>query len=211
MWWTPDGERILQGAEARLFREALGTLVDMVRDDDEGMWQFDAPPFDDLQPNQKLAVLAQIGTALFREDRPMPKLTAVLEAAVEAVYETIRVMVEMEIDEPVENRESPSWRELVLAACRERGIEELLDAQSEDLDEWDVLVGCLADGVLWDEDWKDSESLLDADPKASRAVKKLLGIDEDYYIAVPPDPTEEEMEGVWATLRRLTQGTVGPT
>ncbi len=209
MWWTPDGERILQGAEATLFREALGTLVDMIRDDDEGMWQFDAPPFDDLQPNQKLTVLAQIGTALLREDQP--KLTAVLEAAVEAVYETIRVMVAIEIDEPVENRESPSWRELVLAACRERGIEELLDAQSEDLDEWDVFVSCLADGVLWDEDWKDNESLLDADPKASQAVKKLMGIDEDYYITVPPDPTEEEMEGVWATLRRLTQGTVGPT
>jgi len=32
MWWTPDGERILQGAEARLFRKALGMLVDMVRE-----------------------------------------------------------------------------------------------------------------------------------------------------------------------------------
>jgi hypothetical protein len=92
----------------------------------------------------------------------------------------------------------------VLAACPEREIEELPDAQSEDLDKWDVLVASLADGVLWDEDWKDSESLLDADPKASGAVKKLLGIDEDYYIAVPPDPTDEEMEGVWATLRKLT-------
>ena len=210
MWLTPNGERILQGAEATLFREALATLVDMVRDDDEGMWQFNAPPFDDLQPNQKLAVLAQIGTALLREDEPMPRLAAVLEAAVGAIYETVRVMVEIEIDEPVENRESPSWRERVLAACPEREIEELPDAQSEDLDKWDVLVASLADGVLWDEDWKDSESLLDADPEASGAVKKLLGIDEDYYIAVPPDPTDEEMEGVWATLRKLTQGTAGP-
>jgi hypothetical protein len=141
----------------------------------------------------------------------MPRLNAVLEAAVGAVYETVRVMVEIEIDEPVENRESPSWRELVLAACRERGIEELLDAKSEDLDEWDVLVSCLADGVLWDEDWKDNESLLDADPKASQAVKKLMGIDEAYYVAVPPDPTEKEMGGVWATLRGLTQDTAEPT
>ncbi len=73
MWWTPDGERILQDAEATRFREALGTLVDMVRDDDDGMWQFNALPFDDLQPNQKLAVLAQSGTALLREDQ---RLTA---------------------------------------------------------------------------------------------------------------------------------------
>jgi hypothetical protein len=204
MWWTPEGARILQGAEARLITDALGTLVDMVRDDHESLWQFGAPPFDNLQPNQKLALLAEVGRALLHEDQPMPKLAAVLEAAMGAVYETVRVMVDIEIDEPVENRESPSWRERVLAACRERGIEELLDAESEDLDEWDVLVSCLADGVLWDEDWKDNESLLDADPKASQAVKKLLGIDEDYYIAVPPDPIDEEMEGVWATLRNLT-------
>ncbi len=92
------------------------------------------------------------------------------------------------------------------AACGERGIEELPDAQSEDLDEWDVLVASLADGVRWDVDWKDSESLLDADPKAGRMVKSLLGIDEDYYVAVPPDPTDEQMEGIWATLRGLTRG-----
>ena len=143
MWWTPDGERTLQGPETQLFREALGVLVDMVRDGDEGMWQFNAPPFDNLQPNQ--AVLAQVGIALLREDQPMPKLTAVLEAAVGAVYESIRVMVEIEIDEPAEDRESPSWRELVLAAGRERGIEDLLDPESEDLDGWEVIVDCLAD------------------------------------------------------------------
>jgi hypothetical protein len=205
MWWTPDGERVLQGAEAQLFREALGVLVDMVRDDDQGNWQFNAPPFDVLHPNQKLALLAQVGSALLREDQPMPRLTAVLEAAVGAVYESIRVMVEIEIDEPAEDQEPPSWRELVLAACREHGIEDLLDPESEDLDEWAILVECLADTVLWDQDWKDSESLLDADPKASKGVKQLLGIDDDYYIAVPPDPTEKEMEGIKAVLRGLTR------
>jgi hypothetical protein len=208
MWWTPDGERTLKDAEARLFREALGTLVDMVRDDDEGLWQFAAPPFDALQPNQKLALLAQVGTALLREDQPMPRLTAVLEATVGAVYESIRVMVEIEIDQPAQERQSPTWRELVLAACRERGIEELLDPESNDLDEWEVLIDCLADAVFWDEDWREADEHLDADPEASRAVKKLLGIDQDYYIAIPPDPTDEEMNRVWATLRELTcQGT----
>ncbi len=206
MWWTPDGERILQGAEGRLFREALGMIVDMVRDDNEGLWQFAAPPFDKLQPNQKLAVLAQVGSALLREDQPMPRLTAALEAAVGAVYDAVRLLVEMEIDQTPEWRESPSWRELVLAACREQGIDELLDPASEDIDEWGMLISCLTDAVLWDEDWRDSESLLDADPKAGRAVKELLGIDEDYYVAVPPDPTDEEMKGVWATLCGLANG-----
>ena len=110
------------------------------------------------------------------------------------------------LDQPPEWRLSPTWRELVLAACREQGIDELLDPQSNDLDEWEVLIYSLAGGVLWDEDWRDGESLLDADPKAGGAVKKFLGIDEDYYVAVPPDPSDEEMAGVLATLRGLTQG-----
>jgi hypothetical protein len=209
MWWTPDGQRILQDAEGQLFREALGMVADMVRDDHEGIWQVGAPPFDNLQPNQKLAVLAQVSSALLREDQPIPKLTAVLEAAVGAIYEAVRVLVEMEIDQPAEEQES-TWRELVLAACRERGAEELPDAQSNDLDEWEVVVDSLVDGVLWDEDWRADESLLDADPKASQAVKEVLGIDEDYYVAVPPDPTDEDMEGVWATLRSLTRDAAEP-
>jgi hypothetical protein len=158
MWWTPDGERILQGAEAQLFREALGVLVDMVGDDAIGDWQFNAPPFDALHRNQKLALLAQVGIALLHEDQPMPKLTAVLEAAVGAIYESIRIMVEIEVDQPAEDQEQSSWRELVLTACQQRGIDDLLDPESEDLDEWEVLVECLADTVLWDQDWKDSQT-----------------------------------------------------
>ena len=210
MWWTPDGERVLQGAEAKLFREALAVIVDMVRDDHAGRWDFSAPPFDKLQPNQKLAVLAEVGSALLQANQPMPRLTAVREAAVGAVYEASMLMVEMEIDQPAEGRESPTWREMVLAACRELGIEDLLDPQSNDLDEWEVLICCLTDGVLWDEDWRDGENLLDADPRAGGEVKKLLGIDEDYYVAVPPDPTDEEMEAILAKLRALTQNTAGP-
>jgi hypothetical protein len=210
MRWTPEGKRTLKGKESVLFREALAAIVDLVRDDDDGLWQFAAPPFDNLQPNQKLAILAQAGAALLRENQPMPRLTAVLEAAVGAVYEAIRLLVEMEIEQPAEWRESPSWRELVLAACRERGIKGLLDAQSDDLDEWEVLVSCLADNVLWDEDWKESEALLDADPKAGQAVKKLLGIDDDYYIALPPDPTDTEMAAIWEELRVLTQNATEP-
>jgi hypothetical protein len=34
-------------------------------------------------------------------------------------------------------------------------------------------------------------------------VKEILGIDEDYHVTVPPDPTDEQMKGVCATLRGL--------
>jgi len=59
---------------------------------------------------------------------------------------------------------------------------------------------------LWDEDWKEVEGHLDLDPKVSRGVKKLMGIEPDYFVAVAPDPSDEEMVGVWAKLRELTRG-----
>jgi len=101
MWWTSDGQRILKGAEAALFREALGVLVDYVCQDEDGtIWQFGAPPFDTLQYGQKLAVLAQVGSGLLREDEPAPKLTAVLEGTVAVIYGLVRDMVQLEIDDP---------------------------------------------------------------------------------------------------------------
>jgi len=109
---------------------------------DQRLWyrrEFTIPEGWNGQPNQKAAVLAQVGSALLREDQAMPRLKAVLEAAVGAIYESIRIMVEIEIDEPAEHQEPPSWRELVLAACQEHGIEDLLDAESEDIDEWVIL------------------------------------------------------------------------
>ena len=37
-------------------------------------------------------------------------------------------------------------------------------------------------------------------------MKKLMRIDEDYYVDVPPDPSGEELEEVLATLRELIRG-----
>ena len=135
----------------------------------------------------------------------MPRLTAVREATVAAVCEALTIWVEMEIDQAAEELESPTWRESILAACQERWIEELLDPASEEIGEWEFLVSCLSDAVLWDEDWRDSESLLDVGPKASRAVKKLMGIDEDYYVA---DQIKERL-GARALRRGITLGSDG--
>ena len=47
-------------------------IVDMVREDTEGCLEFSAPPFDKLQPNQKLAVLAEVGMPCCRRISPCP-------------------------------------------------------------------------------------------------------------------------------------------
>ena len=36
-------------------------------------------------------------------------------------------------------------------------------------------------------------------------MKELLGIDNAYYVAVPAEPTDEEMESIWTTLWGLVR------
>ena len=202
MWPTPDGERTLQGAEAALFKAGLGMLVDTVRNNAEGRWHFDISLFDGLQPHQKLAVLARIGSALLCQDQSPPKLTAIWEAAVGAVFEAIRRMVETEVDQ---GQLSHVWRKRVVNAACERQIEELLDPTSEDIEEWGILIDSLTGGILWDEDWRCADFHLDVPPDQGQAVKTLLGIDDEYYVAVPPDPSEEELQDILAILKKLTR------
>ena len=209
MWWTPDGERTLNGQEAALFREALGVLTDFVRDDERGdLCQFGISVFDGLQGAQKLAVLAEVGMSLLCEEEPASTLTAVREATVAVIYELVRDMVQLEVDDLHAADGRPTWRELVLGACRQRRVDDdsLPSQECDDLEEWDLLIQCLADGVLWDDDWKGEEVHLDADPKTSRAMKKLFGINEDYYVDIPPDPSDAELEEIINTLHELTRG-----
>ena len=46
---------------------------------------------------------------------------------------------------------------------------------------------------------------LDADPEACQPAKLMLGIDRDYFVAVPPEPSDEDAERLLAELRSLTR------
>src|SRR3954447_7868558 len=135
MWWTPLGERVLRGAEWELFRDGLAMVRDLVEEakssDDPEIGSVGVEAFDQLQPNQKLALLARVGKALKDEGEPMPELTAYTEATVAAVYAHILAMIVMEIEFPpesgtVEGWDDPeyiddafAWRRLALAAYLE--------------------------------------------------------------------------------------------
>ncbi len=66
MWRTQYGEGILDGAEAKVFAEALLNLLDEVTlcyfDD----YELGIKCFDSLTYEQKISVLATIGNGLFR-------------------------------------------------------------------------------------------------------------------------------------------------
>ena len=114
MWWTSNGERVLDGAEASLFRECLARLVDdlyTLRDED---FAVGVTVFDRLTRTQKMAMLAVVGGALLRRDIPMPELTAVSEATVAAVFAYLRGDVGFELDEPDFGQ---YWRAKIVTAC----------------------------------------------------------------------------------------------
>ena len=205
MYNTPLGIRTLEGAERRLFVESLAMIVDNLSIVDG---PFDIAVFDRLQRNQKIAVLNMMAKALLCAQEPAPQLTAAIEAAVATVFLQEYAMISLELDDEFDELEEDapphlSWCELLLAAGREAEIDDLPSVTEDDPDEWDLLLDCLEDRVLWDCDWE-MEEQLDADPDVSQRVKQEMGISDDYFIAVPPDPTDEEANRLLLELRELT-------
>jgi hypothetical protein len=210
MWHTPKGNRTLKGAEARLIREAIGCFADEIAEIDEAA-TVGVRLFDRLEWRQKIALLAEVAKALL-DDAPPPKLTAINEATVAAIYRHIRISIEVEIDGDVpEDRDARFWRRLVLAAIREVDVGppspdsevELPAENHDDLDEWHPIMDALESFVLHDDDWDMDDLFMDADPELSRARKDRLSIEDDYFTAIPPDPSDSEVDAARAVLRTL--------
>ena len=201
MYRTPVGDRILSPAEARLFARSLRCICDYLSDLELTMG---AGAFDDLQRNQQIAVLHTIARALLHPDVPPPPLTAAVEAAVWCVFQNVRDMLEVEVEDPQEITPGANWRQLILAACCEAEVGETLPAEDcRDTEEWDLPVEFLESRVLWDYDWQLEDSI-DLAPDSSQRLKDVLGIADDYFVDVPPDPPDAEAERLLQELIELT-------
>ena len=84
----PSRERIGGGLGLRLLLEQL--------DNDPG-WPTGIPLFDELDYPQKIAVLHDVAKALLMHREPAPRLTALNESAIAAVYEHMLTQIESEI------------------------------------------------------------------------------------------------------------------
>jgi len=69
-------------------------------------------------------------------------------------------------------------------------------------------VECLEEGILWDADYDDELLFIDETPEKAKELKRLLGISEDYFRAVPDDLSKEEMEAKLVELRKLCRSIV---
>ncbi len=216
MWHTSEGDRILHGAEAALVRAAVLSLVESIKDEHFQEGGYCVQLFDELTWSQRLAVIEHVATHLLTPTEDTPKLTAVNEAAIGAMFEHISLNIDMEIDE------SPSkltWRTLVLDACHEAfGIPvndpatvcELDDGppiptsvSSVRRDQWHPSVQMLADRILWDRDYEMVDEFLDEPPEKAALLRQIMGIDENYFSVAAVDLTSDE--DVRNTLQRLAK------
>jgi hypothetical protein len=235
MWHTPLGERVLHGSERSLFLLGLWALWEQVEEagDEPEFCETGVAVFDRLQPASKLAMIALVSKALTDDDEPCPPLTAQTEGTFAAIYAAIRQEIAVEIDPGREGRQSEgegfSMRPIVLAAVRETNPDwdnplpdtegEVQDIEPavlpqpncEDSGAWNDLLEELMDRVLWgDRDFEEEEFFLDNDPRESRLMKRLLGIDGDYFSAIAPEPTEDQLTMIRETLRRICVGPEDP-
>ena len=200
MWRTECGERILKGAEAFVFAETLSTLLD-----DAIFGQFEdcelgVACFDNLTYGQKVSVLATIGNGLFKKDVPPVELTAVVEGAIAAVFQSLKDSIIFEIDEP---DFGTYWRELVIAARKEAGVEDIPAPTCADVDEWEFQVDGLSDRILWDADYESGPLFMDHPPEMTQWLKDMARIPDNYYIAIADDLTDEEAAATIKELKKL--------
>jgi hypothetical protein len=77
----------------------------------------------------------------------------------------------------------------------------ITEACSE-FDEWDHLIEDLEDLVVFDRDWEMDE-MMDDGPEVSGRIRAELGIDDEYFMALPPDPTTADVARARACLKDL--------
>ena len=185
--------------------------------------------YDAFTPSQQIGLLYEVARHLLTDTKSTLALTAPLEATVAAIFVEARDQVAIEIDfhscRPRSESE-PTWREMVLAAYRSifptaaddndptgdaaiqdrsQNEEALPDKQCSDIHAWEELVDALTDAILWDRDYEMADSFMDVDPGVSHHRRRLLGINEDYFTSVAPDPRPDEVFGLVSMTRDIVR------
>lgn len=206
MWRTDPSDRILEGAEAKIFAEALLSLLDEF-DLCDFEYDLGIKCFDTMTIGQKISALSTIGNGLFRKDVEPVELTAVLESGIGAVFKHLYHRITYEIDEP-ESRSN--WRELVVAARNQIGgeIEEIPETTCTDMAKWKVELEILSDPILFDTDYEDSKLYTDFPPEKSKELREQMDIPDDYFMAIADDLTDEEAKEKIKELRKLCDSVI---
>ncbi len=199
MWHTNCGDRALEGAEAILFAEVLWDFASEL-EVDGGDYDVGLEVFDRLTYGQKVSLLSIIAAGLLKPDVPMRKLTAVVESAIAAVFEYLKMVA---IEEIIELEIKSNWRKMILAARRQVGAEDLPDEKCEEEQEWLIEIEELPYLILWDADYEDEDLYIDKPPEEARRLKDFMRMRVDYFLEIPEDLKPKEIETKLSQLKTL--------
>ena len=231
MWHTSRGDRILLGSEANLFANAVDTMIDALLlhvdvgwVEEEAVYQTGIQLFDSLSPSQRIGLLYSATKYLLTETDTVSQPSAVLDAAVAAVFVEVRDQVAIEVGlYQSDTQPDPSrnhWRKLVLEAYQDilRKADQASDGMewepapedvflpeetSLEMAGWECLIDELVNSILWDRDFEMADIFLDADPAMAKMHRELMGIKEGYFTEIPADPPAYETMRLASVTREL--------
>jgi len=202
---------------------------DMKLIDEDSNLQCGIEVFDSLQLTEQLALFTQIAQYLLTETPAVLDLNAINESAVYAVIIELTQEVEIEIDcnaeppdEAFKTNIQTYWRSRLLGFYRECHPEEFVnesvagdtqsasrwiptDERSTNLEQWEILIEALQNRLLWDEDFLMAGTLMDLDPTRLHQIKGDMAIDDQYFTAIAPDISDDQIKNTLAELFGLTK------
>jgi hypothetical protein len=213
MWMLSDSERVLTHAEWVCLRIGLASLRDYIADDPDGSYGFSitgVQVFDRLSAPQKLAILADTCEAMTQPDVPAPTLTAVNEGTVAALLQSFwnQLVVELDMCDDFDDDDYPllECRRALLSAYEDDEDPDTQDmlpyVDETDSEMWHDLFTLFESRFLDDTDYE-MAALLDLPAEKSEEVKAIMGIDDEYFVGIAPDPTERQMHKVNQKLAKL--------
>ena len=197
--FTPLGYRTLEKHEAKLINN---TILSMLNNIDEmekikhNFYYSGVDFFDTLSLGQKIYCLDLTGRYLLTNEKGPKDSVAYLDATVGAIFNHLyfNYLLETEGAALEEKKGKYYWRNMIIEASQDDPECPFILKTSTDDRRWEGIIECLKYRILWDEDY--NLKLEDLRPDQKKAVFQLLGIDESYFVTIPNDPRDNEIQQI---------------
>jgi hypothetical protein len=83
--------------------------------------------------------------------------------------------------------------------------EEIPEPTCADPDEWDIEIQEVSDCILWDADYESDDLFMDRAPEEARELRREMRIEDDYFVAVAEDLTDQQAGDRVVELRRVCE------
>ncbi|GEM_PF-5882006 len=206
---------VLSPKHAAVFRRAAADLSDCVgwQDWDDEWPGIGIAVFDSLSQGQKQAAIFVVSRALLDPDCEPPEITAVLAGTVDAIYRNLEAIIETEIslgEDSTARRmildamdERNYWNELNSSLGPDEEPEVRLTENCDDTGKWADLIEDMRTEILEDYDFEMAGKFLDLPPAQATALKEMMNIEPDYFVAVIEDPTRQRLTEIELGLQHL--------